>query len=323
MEPKDKEPKREYDDCFTPEETQQLLVHLLRSPAVAAAASNQLNESHFADEGPHYRLVWGVAQGLIRKHGAEIVASSQFLDRLADKIRAILSGEVVLSDRITDDQIQAIDDLIKEVEKRSTETIDPDYGIELLKRFLIQRELQVEVHQLAELLKTGPLLSLPDSLQELAEMGARIQSLSIVTHDPIESEWDAHEERLARFRGRELVGLEDGHQVAGRTDARTTRVWRTGSWGRRRQDGVGAEHRHRRLPAPCRQRRGGRVREPGNAPPRTVQPRQMQSGGHGVEHPGARLQGPAAWQAGISAPWTQPSCSRPGNACRTSRSVPG
>jgi len=210
MEPKDKEPKREYDDSFTPEETQELLVHLLRSPAVAAAAGNQLKESHFADEGRHYRYVWSVAQGLIRKHGAEIVASSQFLDRLADKLRALFSGEVLLSEFITEDQIQAIDDLIAIAEKRSAQTIDPDYGIELLKRFLIQRDLQVEVCQLAELFKVSPLLSLPESLQRLAETGAAIKSLSIVTHDTIGSEWDAHEERLARFRGRELVGLKTG-----------------------------------------------------------------------------------------------------------------
>ena len=116
-------------------------------------------------------LLWDVLHGLLREHGAEVVASNQFQDRLANKIRAILSGNTVESEIVDDDQMQLIDDLLKVASERQSDEIDPDYGIELLRRFLVERELQASVTELAETLKIAPDPTLPGRLQSWPRPG--------------------------------------------------------------------------------------------------------------------------------------------------------
>jgi replicative DNA helicase len=203
-------PKIAHTDPIIQAEVHELLVHLIRSPTVLSIAYSKLDTRCFGREFAGYGFVWDILKTLVGEHGVDVVTSCQFEDRLRHRLVAALDHCEVVGVSDKDEQINMVDELIKEAPERSAEEIDPDYGLDLLKRFLLQRALQGDVLQLAESLKIAPNPDLPIRLQALTDLGTDIQSLAVSKPASIEHEWASHEEQLARFRGRQLVGLKTG-----------------------------------------------------------------------------------------------------------------
>lgn len=198
---------RNLTSLMTSEEVEELLLHLIRTPTLLASSHGLLDGTHFGRTETAYAYIWSSLQSIILRSGIEVITSGQFSDQLYHEIAPLMELKMPGYDDPTPFVAERV---LENAFSRDAEDIDVDYGVQLLQRFLHERAVRGELTALALLLSGNNDENLLTHIQALVDLGARIESLSAAPALSFGQDWDGHEERLSKFRGRELVGLKTG-----------------------------------------------------------------------------------------------------------------
>ena len=193
-------------------ETDEMWVHVLRSPRLFAAAVEALDAGELSNAFDDRAMLVIAACRELRDAGLA-PGDAPFFARLRAQIAAAAENtrDIDLGEAIIEQAEELlVGGVIDQAETVGADQLDEAYGASLLRRFALLHTV------------VGPLrLALPRSnaaeptnieqvFEELNRRMRALQQLGGRPTYPMGEEWDGHEQRLAGFRGRSIIGLRTG-----------------------------------------------------------------------------------------------------------------
>jgi hypothetical protein len=186
------------------------LAHVFRLPSLFALAGPQLQAEFFneADE-PHLRIVWKTAAHTVGTYGAGLLsgAPAQARNVLQTEARAYAASH---PQEMPPEFNGPLDYFFEwGFEKLAPDELHFEYGRELLKRFLHEREVVRPLRRFLQDAGEGSVTNLPTMLQHVQERQAAIEQMGGGLRS-MAGDWDSFQGYLNTCRGRALIGLRTG-----------------------------------------------------------------------------------------------------------------
>lgn len=191
----------------------ELFVQLLRVPRVFQEAITRLDgETHFRDTTAlEHKVIFGACREVYEKWGVS-PGEESFRSRVTTRVKDILTG---MGEEVQPDEIKVIQGkkgILARAFADDTVPMSEQYGLDLLKRFLLEREV---FNPLADAFsQCKEQRQKPENLEEMLSEAARrltaINGLDIPEIKSVGEDWKEHQERLKFYRDREIVGLRTG-----------------------------------------------------------------------------------------------------------------